>query len=361
MITPRTSQWPRLHAPMTDLASTTADTTYIRRYAQLGAILTAITAASSFIYFLATPEGEHRIALEILCTPALVTSIIVLSLAGRLVGGRWEVAFFYCFSATALVMITIVAAIDGGSSSPLSVLLILPVVYTSISYPMAGVRVITCATQCVMLALMAVGGDWGAEAWHHFVVLAVFNILAVASAVNRASYEASSRDLAARAMHDDLTGCLSYGAFNDFVRLEAARAGRNGRPFTLLIADVDHFKGINDSFGHPTGDAVLRQLAEVLTTGTRAEDAVGRLGGDEFGVLLVDTHAGAGLEQAERLRMLMRGIELSARVTVSIGVSTWTGPGDAAADVLRRADTALYAAKAAGRDRTLCEPTLSGV
>lgn len=357
MISPRQARWPRLETPLTDLSSTTADTRYILRLAQLGAILTAITAVSSLLYFVATPEGEHRFALEVLCAPAVLLSAIVPLVAGRLVGGRWEIPFFYCFSATALVLITTVSALDGGASSPLSVLLILPVVYTSISYPMAGVWVITCTAQSVMLLLMAVGDDWNAVSWHRFVVLAVFNILAAASATNRATYQASGRELAVRAMHDDLTGCLSYGAFNDCLRLEAARATRHGHPFTVLIADVDYFKKINDTYGHLIGDEVLRKLAMVLTNGTRTEDAVGRLGGDEFGVLLVDTHAGAGHAQAERLRLLMRNLELSAQVTVSIGVSTWTGPGDAAADVLRRADTALYAAKAAGRDRTLCDTT----
>ncbi|HEY7628280.1 MAG TPA: GGDEF domain-containing protein [Ilumatobacteraceae bacterium] len=359
MISTRQPSWPRLETPLTDISSATADTAYIRRYAELGAILTAITAISCLLYFVATPEGQHRFALQMLCAPAVAIAAAVMFVARRLVGGRWEIPFFYCFSAAAMVLITAVSAFDGGASSPLSVLLILPVVYTSISYPMAGVWVITCTAQSVMLLLMALGDDWSAVSWLRFVILIVFNILAVTSATNRATYQASGRELAVRAMHDDLTRCLSYGAFNDCLRLEAARATRHGRPFTVLIADVDYFKQINDTFGHPIGDDVLRRLATALTNGTRTEDAVGRLGGDEFGILLVDTHAGAGHAQAERLRMLMRGVELSAQVTVSIGVATWTGPGDSAADVLRRADTALYAAKAAGRDRTLCDTALA--
>jgi diguanylate cyclase (GGDEF)-like protein len=344
----------RIHAPGGGLSSEGADGRYAGRYARLGAVLMAVTAANALVYFIATPEGSHRALVEILCIVALLVAGLAAAAVGRIVGGRWELAFFSGFMGSALVLIVSVAAADGGSSSPLSVLLILPVVYASISYPLWAVRWNASASQAGILLLMAIGHDWDSEGWFRFVVMAVFNVLAVSSATNRTSYQESERQLAARASHDDLTGCLTHGAFNDQLRTETARARRSGRAFTLLIVDVDHFKGINDSFGHLVGDQILRGVAEALQRGTREGDDVGRLGGDEFGLLLTRTNAVEAAARAEQLREALRGIASPVPVTVSIGSATWSGEDpDGITGLMRRADTALYKAKAQGRDRSI--------
>jgi len=155
--------------------------------------------------------------------------------------------------------------------------------------------------------------------------------------------------------HDYLTGARSRRAFFDLAERERARAQRTRASLSLLLFDVDHFKRINDSHGHPTGDRVLVEIVQQTRTVIRSIDTCGRLGGEEFAVLLPDTGADMALRVAERLRA---GLERPPRsspgasgipYTVSIGAATLE-PGETIAAMLSRADQALYEAKAKGRN-----------
>ena len=155
---------------------------------------------------------------------------------------------------------------------------------------------------------------------------------------------------------DHLTGLANRRAFYDAAEIELKRWRRQPRPMSVLMIDADHFKRINDSHGHPAGDAVLRHLAACLSATFRAMDVVARVGGEEFAVLL----PGSGLDGAEAVaqRVCERLREQSVRVdgivvacTVSIGVATMEPGIDDINALLQRADSALYAAKAAGRNR----------
>jgi diguanylate cyclase (GGDEF)-like protein len=115
------------------------------------------------------------------------------------------------------------------------------------------------------------------------------------------------------------------------------------------VCDLDHFKHINDTYGHKTGDQVLVAAARAMAGHLRAEDALGRLGGEEFLVLLPDTGADAAVRFAERMRAEVAAADTPVATTVSIGLATWDG--EAPEELLQRADEALYAAKQAGRDR----------
>src|SRR4051794_14881880 len=126
-------------------------------------------------------------------------------------------------------------------------------------------------------------------------------------------------------------------------------ARRHGHPLSVAVCDLDHFKRINDSHGHQTGDEVLVAAAHAMATHLRAEDALGRLGGEEFLVLLPDTGAKAAVRFAERMRAEVAAAPTPVPVTVSIGLATWEA--EAPEELLQRADEALYAAKSAGRDR----------
>ncbi len=157
-----------------------------------------------------------------------------------------------------------------------------------------------------------------------------------------------------QAAFDDLTGLAARRHFLDELRREVARVRRQGAPLSMLMVDADHFKVINDTWGHPAGDAVLVALAECLKEGTRTLDVVGRLGGEEFGVLLPAADVEAALMVAERLRasaenMRVPYAEQSLRVTVSIGVAEW-GPELSLEDLVELADGALYRSKKAGRN-----------
>ena len=165
------------------------------------------------------------------------------------------------------------------------------------------------------------------------------------------------------AEHDHLIGAPSRRAFFDMAERELARARRHGSGLGLLLMDVDHFKRINDTYGHGVGDEVLRDLVARTREEIRKVDYFARLGGEEFGVLLPDASFDTTRAVAERLRAALdrpaTGLPSApgAAYTVSIGLAMLEKGEDFAA-LMRRADTALYAAKAGGRNRVEVAPRL---
>jgi two-component system, cell cycle response regulator len=168
---------------------------------------------------------------------------------------------------------------------------------------------------------------------------------------------AAREELREKAMYDPLTGLLTRGAFFEISDHEYARARRSRTPLSIVMADIDHFKSINDRFGHLGGDEVLREVARRLQATFRKEDAVGRYGGEEFVALAVGCEAADALRLAERFRQAV-GHEPFAigpdrlDVTTSVGVVTGTA-ADSLEDLVRAADEALYGAKASGRNRVV--------
>jgi diguanylate cyclase (GGDEF)-like protein len=191
--------------------------------------------------------------------------------------------------------------------------------------------------------------------WDDTIVsMAFFSIGALAlPALTLGAVMMANADLIARAQHaanhDHLTGARSRRAFFELAAREQARAQRSAAPLSLLLFDVDHFKRINDTHGHATGDRVLVDIVKRTGAVVRGIDIVARLGGEEFAVLLPDTAADTALLVAERLRHgLDRALE-DAGYTVSIGAATLHA-GEGIDAMLSRADAALYAAKAGGRN-----------
>jgi two-component system, cell cycle response regulator len=173
--------------------------------------------------------------------------------------------------------------------------------------------------------------------------------------------EANAR-LAQLAVTDGLTGLYNHRHLHERLSLEVERSQRSGLPLSLLMLDVDHFKQFNDTYGHPAGDEVLRQLARVLNDTRRANDVVARYGGEEFAVILVDTAKFTAAKVAERVRERIaahdftEAVSKSGRgtsISVSIGVATFPDDGTDSEGLVRAADTALYAAKRAGRNRVV--------
>jgi diguanylate cyclase (GGDEF)-like protein len=166
--------------------------------------------------------------------------------------------------------------------------------------------------------------------------------------------------LSAEARHDALTGALSRRYFLDLLRREIERTQACGETLCMAIADLDHFKQINDRFGHAAGDRALEHFVDTCRAELRASDAIGRLGGEEFGILLPVTALDAGREVVERLRNRLKAmpsskLPASANLSVSIGI-TELSPEDLPERLMSRADLALYAAKSGGRDRTEALP-----
>jgi diguanylate cyclase (GGDEF)-like protein/PAS domain S-box-containing protein len=155
---------------------------------------------------------------------------------------------------------------------------------------------------------------------------------------------------------DGLTGLLNRRRFLELGASELERADRFGHPASLVMFDVDHFKKVNDTRGHDAGDAVLVALARTAGDSLRAVDILGRIGGEEFAVVLPETGLDAAADVAERLRAAVAGMELSPGgaplpVTISLGAVQSQGPAEGLDGLLKRADAALYRAKAAGRNR----------
>lgn len=157
---------------------------------------------------------------------------------------------------------------------------------------------------------------------------------------------------------DSLTGCWNRAEILDRLSQRLVWANRGGAGFTAMMLDLDHFKQVNDCHGHLGGDAALQHFCELLRACLRENDAMGRLGGEEFLVLLDEADARAGHAVFERLRFCLHAQPISlggvpAVLTASAGIAVF-GPGDATAtDVLRRADQALYQAKHRGRDQAV--------
>jgi diguanylate cyclase (GGDEF)-like protein len=168
------------------------------------------------------------------------------------------------------------------------------------------------------------------------------------------------RELVRLATTDALTQVHNRRHALELARRELVRQQRTGRHLALLVLDLDHFKSVNDTHGHAAGDSVLASVSAAAREALRAMDIFGRLGGEEFVVVLPETDETQAIASAERLRARIAALntpigETSIRITVSVGIAVdgalGRDPDAALTELLRRADAALYAAKSAGRDR----------
>ena len=169
--------------------------------------------------------------------------------------------------------------------------------------------------------------------------------------------EAANRALDLQARTDALTGLLNRRGFETQMAFAVALARRSSRPLSLITVDVDHFKRVNDTYGHEAGDEVLRRLARTLESRLRGSDVVARLGGEEFVALLPDTdlNGAQSIAQALVAAMAEQQDPVVGTITVSAGVATMRGAEDNGAAMLRRGDAALYEAKGQGRNRVCVE------
>ncbi len=163
-----------------------------------------------------------------------------------------------------------------------------------------------------------------------------------------AQLQAANAQLEKLAVTDALTGLLNRRALSGLCRREIERAQRHRRDLAVIMFDVDHFKAVNDRYGHAAGDVVLKQVAGVTAQTTRSTDTIARYGGEEFVLIAPETDRASALELAERMRLALQSAEIridnqSLGVTASFGVAMLRGDDSRPEDVLRRADEALYA------------------
>ncbi|HET9400615.1 MAG TPA: diguanylate cyclase [Candidatus Acidoferrales bacterium] len=162
-----------------------------------------------------------------------------------------------------------------------------------------------------------------------------------------------------KATHDELTGLLNRAAVDDLLKREMARANREKLPLAVILADIDHFKSVNDTYGHAVGDSVIRELASRMKATVRTYDAVGRYGGEEFLMILPGCDSVGLRQRAVEMLDAIRShpVETASgnlKITGSIGGAVNTdAPGVTPDGLIRNADVALYQAKHAGRDRAI--------
>jgi diguanylate cyclase (GGDEF)-like protein len=189
-----------------------------------------------------------------------------------------------------------------------------------------------------------------------------FNLMA-------AKLEQSQQELIDLATLDGLTGVFNRREFNRRFKNELERAQRYHHNCCLIMFDIDHFKKLNDTYGHPAGDEALKHFANLLKTQVRPADVVARYGGEEFGVILPETEIAKAVEVAERLRKLIEtqtvaiSTEQTIHITSSIGISVFPQDASETYSLLEAADQALYAAKRSGRNRVIryCDLNLQAV
>jgi len=167
----------------------------------------------------------------------------------------------------------------------------------------------------------------------------------------------ANRKLLESSITDRLTGLSNYAHFMDELIREESRASRSKSNFSVILFDLDHFKKVNDTFGHEKGNLLLKAVADILRASARRMDTVARYGGEEFAVLMPDSN-GAEHDAAERIRRKIEGAEFTGiadtplKTTISGGVSTYPWDARTVSELLDKADQALYKAKKIGRNRT---------
>lgn len=186
------------------------------------------------------------------------------------------------------------------------------------------------------------------------VVLNVFAVVGLSVSFALMAHDRLRRMLESKASHDDLTGLLARGAFWQQLEEASTQADRNGKPLTVAFVDLDHFKAINDVYGHMAGDSVLRHFAGLLRKTVSPQDIIGRLGGEEFAIVMPETTLERGRATSIRLSSAVRNTPCPSEpdaiaYTVSIGMAQ-REPTETVENLMRRADQALYDAKHSGRN-----------
>ena len=242
----------------------------------------------------------------------------------------------------------------GGGASPLLSLMVVPIFTQAVSFRPHVTR--AWVTLSAVLTVAVIGGATrlDRDAGVPSALLQGVSYLALLGCIALAAHYLTDAEVSSRgqAVVDELTGLFNRKALRSHFSDIRAQALLTGDPLAVVMLDLDHFKSINDSHGHPRGDVVLQRVAECLRTTLRSRDLVYRIGGEEFLVLMPGHNLAEASQAAERLRESIAADELAGvAVRISGGLTSAAGPGIEYDAMLRAADEALYRAKANGRNQ----------
>jgi diguanylate cyclase (GGDEF)-like protein len=304
-----------------------------------GVWLAYVVGGLGALYVALTWQRPYRPELTALFVLAVLTNIGI-SLVPRelIVRSRYRESFFLNWSILDLVLIALGTVLDGGTASPIVLVFFVPVVFSSMSYPLGSV---TAVSGLSVLTYLAIATIIGGSSWSYQVAFAVvLGCTGVMSAWQAQNHNRQREALAAVSRADPLTGCLNRRGFEERAVAEISTAIRERSQGAVMVLDLDHFKQVNDRYGHAAGDELLCWVAQTLKLMVRPGDSVGRLGGDEFAVLFADIEPADALECAERITQA-----LSQRAPSSAGLATFPLDGTDLDQLTRQADIRLYASR----------------
>jgi diguanylate cyclase (GGDEF)-like protein len=307
-----------------------------------GVRVTYLLAIALAVWIAATWDRPYRAQITALTVIALIGAFVVSRLpAEAIVRSRYREVFFLAWSLIDIAVICLLAYLDGGVTSPVTLTLFLTQVFAALSYPLGSMITVAVASLVGVGVLGAVGGatpgDIDADPVYIGMFLVCMGLTGLMCVWQARVTERQREELAELSRTDPLTGCLNRRGFSERLETELQRGGE----VALIHLDLNGFKAVNDRHGHAAGDELLRWVGSTLQALLRASDATGRLGGDEFALLL------PGVPAAEARVIADRTVAaLAERVGSAAGVACHPADGADEDALHRHADADLYAAKA---------------
>ncbi len=305
-----------------------------------GVWLSYVVVGAAGLYIALTWQRPNRLLISLLFGAGLAGAVVVSRLPREaIVRSRYREAFFFSWSVLDLGLIAAATAADGGTSSPLALVLFVPVVFAAMSYPLVSV-VIVGGLSMLSYAALALTVHGGAPASYEALFMAMLFCTGAMSAWQARNHDRQHQALLEVSRADPLTGCLNRRGFEERAVAEIAVAARCAEDGAVMVLDVDHFKDVNDRFGHGAGDELLRWVVATMRDTLRPGDAIGRIGGDEFAVLLAGADPAEAVATAARLTE-----ELGRRQPCSVGVASFPVDGTELEELMRAADARLYSSR----------------